>query len=237
MEAFRYEHNGNTAIADKESSIRQRLEAAKVAYTVELKELNEKVVEDLDQAAEDARKDGQKSVLDQATVEKKAFLEKGDLPTIVPISSFLKGRTKAAFHLDSAYELAIQKFTKAGMDEFANAIQKERVVYIEKLNDEKRRLFERFRRLYLAGSVWRFGEAGGPPFATLKLLPNGKIGGSRHPNETLWRLEGNRLVFARPDQAASTAFDNVQGGQRSIATLGAPSPEQHAADVHDLRNH
>jgi hypothetical protein len=42
------------------------------------------------------------------------------------------------------------------------------------------------------------------------LLPNGRIGGSHHPNETFWELTGSVLSFSGPTRMVTTGFTGAQ---------------------------
>lgn len=58
---------------------------------------------------------------------------------------------------------------------------------------------------------FRFGRADGTTIsAELVLMPNGKIHGYRHPNETSWAIEEEHLVFKNGAGAISTRFDSCR---------------------------
>jgi hypothetical protein len=64
--------------------------------------------------------------------------------------------------------------------------------------------------LQVMDKVWHFGRGDGTSLAErLRLLPNGAIAGSTHPNESRWRMEGETLVFCAANGTPTTRFEEI----------------------------
>jgi len=63
----------------------------------------------------------------------------------------------------------------------------------------------------IVGKSWRFGRTDGSTIATsIQLLPNGKIDGYYHPNESRWALVNGMVVFYHESGVPSCKFYTVQ---------------------------
>ena len=65
----------------------------------------------------------------------------------------------------------------------------------------------------LTNTVWQFGRGDGSVISKqFRLLPDGRIGGYSHPNESRWGIEGNMLVFYHSSGKHATHFTSFRKG-------------------------
>ncbi|MCE9565513.1 MAG: hypothetical protein K8U57_26120 [Planctomycetes bacterium] len=110
--------------AADEDPIKEKLATAKVAYDAEMGLYRKSAGEWFDKREADARKDGNKKLVDQIKVERTTFDEIGDLPKTAPNPLRLKP-ILAKKTLEGAYSLAVKEYTKAKKDDKATAIEEE----------------------------------------------------------------------------------------------------------------
>lgn len=76
---------------------------------------------------------------------------------------------------------------------------------------------------FLEKNLWKYSHQGGLVSSTnLRFLPDGRIGGYTHPNETFWRLDNGLLSFIKDDgRTISTTFTTIamEGGQIVLSGL------------------
>jgi hypothetical protein len=112
------------AFADDKDPVKEKLFAAKVAYDKEMAAFRKAAGEWFDKREEAARKAGDKKLVDQIKVERKAFDEGGELPKAAPAA--IRQKPAAARKvLEAAYADAVKAYIKAKKDDEAAAIEKE----------------------------------------------------------------------------------------------------------------
>jgi hypothetical protein len=104
--------------------VKEKLFAAKVAYDKEMAAFRKAVDDWFDRREEIARKDGNKKLVDQVKVERKAFDDAGELPRGAPVAMQQK-HDRARKALEAAYAEAVKAYTRAKKDDLAAATDKE----------------------------------------------------------------------------------------------------------------
>lgn len=112
-----------TCAADTDA-VKEKLEHSKTAYDIEFQRFKNAVMELLDKREEEARKNGNKKVLDQVKADRTAFEKKSALPTGVP-PAIIKPIAPASDILDKAYSAAVRDFIKLKDDAAADKAEKE----------------------------------------------------------------------------------------------------------------
>jgi hypothetical protein len=109
------------ARADDKDPIKDKLLAAKAAYDTEMKQFRQQGTDWFDKREENARKDGNKKLLDQIKAERKAFEDDGDLPKIAPAA--LKQKPALARKaMEAAYAEAVKAYVRAKKDDEAASV-------------------------------------------------------------------------------------------------------------------
>jgi hypothetical protein len=104
--------------------VKAKLDAAREVYKAELERYRNDVGKWFDKREDDARKPGDKKMVDQIKAERAAFAQNGELPAQAPAA--LKGTPKAArAKLEAAYEAAVKEYTKVRKDDLAAAVERE----------------------------------------------------------------------------------------------------------------
>ncbi len=86
--------------------------------------------------------------------------------------------------------------------------------------------------LQVTDKVWHFGRGDGTSLAErMRLLPNGAIAGSTHPNESRWRMEGETLVFCAANGTPTTRFEEVATEHGRVILRGRFSFDQRITHV------
>jgi hypothetical protein len=116
------------ASASAADPVAEKLEKAKKTYAAELEKFQKDVAASLDKREEAARKAGDKKLVDQIKAERKAFDEKGEVPSTTPKVVRQRLATARAT-LEKAYESAIRDYTKAKNDTEAASVEKELAVF------------------------------------------------------------------------------------------------------------
>jgi hypothetical protein len=111
------------ALAQDKDPVKEKLAAAKAAYDGELQQFRKAVGEWLDKREADARKDGDRKVVEQVKEERKAF-EAGELPKGAP-AAIQQKPAQAKKAMESAYAEALQAYTKANRDDAAAVVLEE----------------------------------------------------------------------------------------------------------------
>jgi hypothetical protein len=104
--------------------LKTKIEKAKVTHYDELQKLETNVSNLFDTAETAARKQGDKATLDQLKVARVSFDLAGTLPKGLPTTTTQKFNN-ASNTLTALYTQAVKEYTKAGMDDLAEAAQKE----------------------------------------------------------------------------------------------------------------
>lgn len=110
--------------ADDADAVKERLFKAKKGYDAETQKFRKAVGDFLDKREDDARKAGNKKVVDQAKAERVAFEKAGDMPAALP-PAVVKPMTAARAALDKAYTAAVKDYVKLKEDAAAEATEKE----------------------------------------------------------------------------------------------------------------
>ena len=116
--------------APADDAIKAKLDAAKLAYKVAGVEHRQAVGTWFDARDDAARKAGNKKLVDLIKSERKAFEEKGDLPKGAP-KNLLEQISPARTALEAAYREAVKGYTRARMDQEAEAVEKEYLQFLK----------------------------------------------------------------------------------------------------------
>jgi hypothetical protein len=111
----------STAVED--DPIPSTLKKAKTEYAAEMAKATTEMVNQWLAREKAARREGSKQKLDAIKAERKSFEETGDWPS--GMDAVEKMRAAANRRIEAAYKTAITKYTKAGDDEKAAAVEKE----------------------------------------------------------------------------------------------------------------
>jgi len=115
---------GGTVLRAEDDPIRTKLDQAIATYDAEVEKYRAAVIDYLDKREAAARKDANKRLVDQITLEREAFAEKGEAPKT--LASTIKTQMVAArLNLESAYKTAVKDYTRGKQDEKASAVEKE----------------------------------------------------------------------------------------------------------------
>ena len=112
------------ARADDADAVKEKLFQAKKAYDGETQKFRTAVAELLDKREEDARKAGDKKLVDQVKAEREKFEKGGELPAAVPPAALAQIRA-ARTDLDKSYAAAIKDYLRLKEDAAAEAAEKE----------------------------------------------------------------------------------------------------------------
>jgi len=117
---------GSGARADDAEMVKEKLFQAKKAYDAEVQKFRKSVADHLDKREDDARKTGNKKLVDQVKAERERFEKSGELPTTCP-QTLLTQMAAARGALDKAYTAAVKEFVKIKEDAAAEATEKEQL--------------------------------------------------------------------------------------------------------------
>ena len=104
--------------------IASRLTATRSAHAEQCDRLRQEVQSAFEKRERSARSSGDKKSLDQLAVDRRAFDEKGELPSFTPSAAIRRVAT-ARIALEGAYATAIRSLVKAKQDAEAQALEKE----------------------------------------------------------------------------------------------------------------
>jgi|GEM_PF-1913488 len=108
-----------------DSVAKVKLERAKMGYESDLNKLRTKLLAALERKENDARKDGNKKLVDQIEADRKTLDELQLLPQSIPTREFEVGVKKAREEMKSAYAAAIKDFTRQRLDAEAQRTEQE----------------------------------------------------------------------------------------------------------------
>jgi hypothetical protein len=111
------------ARADDVEMLKEKLFQAKKDYDSHLQKFKKAVADLLDKREADARKAGNKKLLDQIKAEREAFKKTGEPPLTIP-NAILNPLTAAMTKVDKAYSAAIKEYVRLKMDDAANTAEK-----------------------------------------------------------------------------------------------------------------
>ena len=112
------------AQADDAEAVKEKLFQAKKAYDAEVQKFKKAAGNWLDKREDDARKAGNRKLVDQIKGERDAFEKSGELPSTVPLN--VRELVNAArMKLDKAYSAAIKEYLLLKMDDAAGSTEKE----------------------------------------------------------------------------------------------------------------
>jgi uncharacterized protein (TIGR03067 family) len=117
--------SSDTKKADSGKLIKTKLDRVKSEYESDLKKLQTKMLTALDRKESDARKDGNKKLVDQIESERKALEELQLLPVSIPTREYEVGIGKARQEMKAAYGVAIKDYTRQRLDTEASSAEKE----------------------------------------------------------------------------------------------------------------
>jgi len=117
------------ARADDAEAVKDKLFQAKKDYDAEVQKFKKAITETLDKHEEDARKAGNKKVVDQIKAERDAFEKTGESPQVVP-APIREPVTAARTKLDKAYTIAAKEYLRLKMDDAVEATEKERKEFL-----------------------------------------------------------------------------------------------------------
>jgi hypothetical protein len=112
------------ARADDADMVKEKLFQAKKDYDAEVQRFKKAITDHLDKREGDARKAGNKKLVDQIKAERDAFEKTGESPQMVP-SSIREPVAAARSKLDKAYTTAIKEYVRLKLDDAAGATEKE----------------------------------------------------------------------------------------------------------------
>ncbi|WP_020474738.1 hypothetical protein [Zavarzinella formosa] len=173
--------------AAADEAIKEKLEAAKTAYTADAEKSRKAVAALLDEREAKARNEGNKTLVDQIKIERRAFEDKGEWPKSTPTAvrtQFAAARSK----MEQAFKTAVSDCIKAKMDDEAAMIEKELANFRLGGPAIAGRLEER-----LTSNVWA------TPKGPIEFKPNGAfhINGKKFGH---WvTIPGNRVVTVADD--------------------------------------
>jgi hypothetical protein len=111
-------------LADEPDPIRTKLDKAKAAFEADMKKLRAAVALTFDKREEIARKNGDKSLLDQIKAERRTFDEQGDFPASA--SATVTSKLNATrLRLEAVYKSAVREYTKTKQDDEASVVEQE----------------------------------------------------------------------------------------------------------------
>ncbi|HEV3383628.1 MAG TPA: hypothetical protein VG097_02370, partial [Gemmata sp.] len=117
------------ARADDAEMVKEKLFQAKKEYDSEVQKYKKAITDFLDKREDDARKKGDKKLVDQIKSEREAFEKTGECPQKVA-SSIREPVTAARTKLDKAYAAAIKEYVRLKMDDAAGATEKEQHEFV-----------------------------------------------------------------------------------------------------------
>jgi hypothetical protein len=110
------------APAEDKDPIKDKLLTAKTAYDTEMKQFRQQATDWFDKREASARKDGNKKLLDQIKVERKAFEDDSELPKLAP-AALRQKPTFARKAMEAAYVEAVKAYTRAKKDDEAASVE------------------------------------------------------------------------------------------------------------------
>jgi hypothetical protein len=205
------------ARADDAEGVKKKLADAKKTYTNEAEKAKKAIGELLDKREAEARKAGNKKLLDQVKAERTAFEEQNELPADCPKALLTRMKT-ARTNLDAAFAAAVKSFVRLKDDAAAAATEQE-------------------QQLFLLASAFSFGKR--TYLVTLNhsdVLPdnnafsnNGQVGS--HKLKLNGELAPHSILLHPPVKGASQVKYTLGGTSTAFrATVGVPKLEEEAGN-------
>jgi uncharacterized protein (TIGR03067 family) len=119
-----------TKKADPATLVKAKLDKARSEYESDVKKLRSKMVTALERKEADARKGGNKKLVDQIEAERKTLEELQLLPVSIPTREYEVGIGKAREEMKAAYNTAIKEFTRQRLDTEATNAEKELTCFL-----------------------------------------------------------------------------------------------------------
>jgi hypothetical protein len=167
----------------KPDPIKDALDKARADYQAETEKLHKRLLESLDKEDDRAHKAGNIDAVEQIKDQRAAFEKDGTLPTVVSTKDYQQEMKKARETLLRAYEAAVGDYTKARMDDQAEAVKNERKGFeanaAPATADEQaiQRAVDRgvahLKGLQQPDGTWRYPEIGATALCGLALLESG----------------------------------------------------------------
>jgi hypothetical protein len=110
--------------ADDADAVKEKLFQAKKEFDTEVQKFKKAVTDSFDKRENDARKAGNKKLVDQIKAERDAFEKTGESASVVP-NTIREPVAAARTKLDKAYTTATKEYLKLKMDDAAGATEKE----------------------------------------------------------------------------------------------------------------
>jgi hypothetical protein len=117
------------ARADDAEAVKDKLFQAKKDFDNDVQKFKKAVTDSIDKREDEARKAGNKKLVDQIKTEREAFEKSGDLPPTLSTAirdTAVSARTK----LDKAYATAVKDYLRLKVDDAAEATEKERKEFL-----------------------------------------------------------------------------------------------------------
>jgi hypothetical protein len=113
-----------SARADNAEMLKEKLFQAKKDYDAQLLKFKKAITDLLDKREENARKKGDKKILDQIKVERDAFEKTGESSQVIP-NAIREPMSAARAKLDKAFAATIKELIRLKQDDAAGATEKE----------------------------------------------------------------------------------------------------------------
>jgi hypothetical protein len=199
------------ARADNVEVAKEKLFQAKKDYDAQLQKYKKAVTDLLDKKEVNARKKGDKKLLDQIKAERVAFEKTGESPAAIP-NAIRNPLTEARKKVDKAYTAAIKECVRLKMDDAANTVEKEQGEF--KLSSE----VAIGKRAYLV-SLKEFD-------LKADIFTNNGI----HGNDVKLKLNGelaSHSILLHPYVKGSSQVSYPLDGKWTVfrATIGIPNPD------------
>jgi hypothetical protein len=118
------------AQADDVDAVKEKLFQAKKAYDADVQKYRKAVGDWLDKREDEARKAGDKKLVDKVKADRQAFEKNGDPPVALPKDlRILATNTRSA--LEKAYAAAVKDYVKLKEDTAADLVEKERQEFLK----------------------------------------------------------------------------------------------------------
>jgi hypothetical protein len=117
------------ARADDADMVKEKLYQAKKEFDAEVQKFKKAIAENLDKREDDARKKGDKKLVDQIKGERDGFEKTGEFPQMVP-STIRESLRTARTKLYTAYSTAVKELVRLKMDDAAGATEKEQQEFL-----------------------------------------------------------------------------------------------------------
>lgn len=127
---------GGGLFAVEDDAVAKKLASAKALFAKELEETRARLTSDLKKKAEIVQKAGDLKELEKVEEEIKTFGQKNELPASVPKAAYVRAVKNARVKMNSAYDLAVKRYTMDGNRVAAKAVQAEWDDYKKGIGDD-----------------------------------------------------------------------------------------------------